>query len=92
MAMKKKLALVAVISGAILGTGGTALAQAFYFGFDPGYQQYYGPPPYYGGPQYYYDVPRYRHYPRRGRYRGYGDVCGPGWSLQDGFCKPYRGF
>jgi hypothetical protein len=30
----------------------------------------------------------------RGYYEGYGrrTACGPGWSLQDGVCKPYRGY
>jgi hypothetical protein len=37
----------------------------------------------------------------RGYYRGYGggyygghgyNPCGPGWSVQDGVCKPYRGY
>lgn len=41
---------------------------------------------YYGGyDRGYYDGPR------RGYYRG-GTPCGPGWSLQDGVCKPYRGY
>jgi hypothetical protein len=37
-----------------------------------------------------------RYYPGYG-YRGYGyesptaHVCAPGWSFQDGACKPYRG-
>jgi hypothetical protein len=41
---------------------------------------------YYGG----YD----RGYYGRGYGRGYygGAPCGPGWSLQDGVCKPYRGY
>jgi hypothetical protein len=36
----------------------------------------------------------YRSY-GRGYYRGYGrnyNPCGPGWSVQDGVCKPYRGY
>ena len=28
-----------------------------------------------------------------GYYGGYGyNPCGPGWSVQDGVCKPYRGY
>ena len=31
--------------------------------------------------------------PRRGYYgRGTAYPCGPGWSVQDGVCKPYRGY
>ncbi|HET7911589.1 MAG TPA: hypothetical protein VFL49_06140 [Pseudolabrys sp.] len=43
-------------------------------------------PGYYGGGYGYYA-------PRRGYYgRGGAYPCGPGWSLQDGVCKPYRGY
>jgi hypothetical protein len=41
-------------------------------------------PRYYGG---------YGYAPRRGYYgRGTAYPCGPGWSIQDGVCKPYRGY
>jgi hypothetical protein len=44
---------------------------------DPGYGGYYrGYGGYYGG-----------------HYGGYGrNPCGPGWGVQDGVCKPYRGY
>lgn len=49
-------------------------------------------PGYYGGYGYYRG-------PYRGYYRGYYppgaaiyNPCGPGWSVQDGVCKPYRGY
>jgi len=44
------------------------------------------PPPYYGPGPGYYDRPGYL----RPRYRS--PDCGPGWSWQDGQCKPYRGY
>jgi len=43
--------------------------------------RYYAPHPYYGQPNYGYNYG----YARR-------NVCGQGWSLQDGQCKPYRGY
>ena len=46
-------------------------------GYGEGYYRGYGGG-YYGG---------------YGRGGGYGyNPCGPGWSVQDGVCKPYRGF
>lgn len=56
----------------------------------------YVPPRYYDEPRYYEPEPRYyappprraepRYYPpRNGR-------CQPGWTVQDGLCKPYRGY
>ena len=47
----------------------------------------YAPPPYYGPGPGYAPPPRYRN-------RGYrrSPDCGPGWSWQDGQCKPYRGY
>ena len=46
----------------------------------PRYNRYYHGQPY-----------AYQYY--RGP-KGYGpwQQCGPGWSLQDGVCKPYRGY
>jgi hypothetical protein len=50
---------------------------------------YYGPPPaaYYGGPRYSREAMFYR----PGRYRTWNG-CQPGWTIQDGMCKPYRGY
>jgi hypothetical protein len=109
----KKLALVALTAGAVIGIVGGASAQGFYFGFgtEPSYapDPYYGPDPYYAPrpyyreyqPRYYYE-PRYypvepRHtygepqYYRPGRYRTWNG-CQGGYTVQDGLCKPYRGY
>jgi hypothetical protein len=74
-----------------------------YYGPPP---QYYGPapaPPYYGSRRYYrdYDEPRYYRYGEGyaergyyyppGRYRTWNG-CQAGWTVQDGLCKPYRGY
>jgi hypothetical protein len=50
----------------------------------------YGPPPgaYYGGPPRY---PREAMYYRPGRYKTWNG-CQAGWTVQDGLCKPYRGY
>jgi hypothetical protein len=50
---------------------------------------YYGPPPaaYYAGPRYSREAMFYR----PGRYRTWNG-CQPGWTIQDGMCKPYRGY
>jgi hypothetical protein len=61
-----------------------------YYGPGPGYYAPgYGPPPpaYYGGPRYSREAMFYR----PGRYRTWNG-CQPGWTVQDGLCKPYRGY
>jgi hypothetical protein len=85
----KKLALIALSAATLLATIGGASAQ-FYFGF--------GPPPAYYEPERYY-APRYAPQPYPGP-RAYGGgyyrrgyACpNPRWTVQDGVCKPYRGF
>jgi hypothetical protein len=68
---------------------------------------YYRPPPYYRHDETQYYEPRYHRdhrqsgydYPRRQsgydyppvRYRT-GNGCQPGYTVQDGVCKPYRGY
>jgi hypothetical protein len=93
----KTVALAALAVGMLLSTVGSAPAQYY----APGYGNYpyyrdYGPPrPHYrdrerfygerrglGGPGGYY---------RPGRFRSWNG-CQPGWTVQDGLCKPYRGF
>jgi hypothetical protein len=73
--------------------------------YEPAYVEqatpYYGPPPYYpqAEPQYYEPRP-YRHYgqaeyPQSGHYyppNRYRNGCQPGYTVQDGVCKPYRGY
>ena len=88
----KKLALAALSAAAILTTAGAASAQGFYFGFG-GPPAYYEPRPYYGpryAPQPYYGGGDRRSY--GGYYQRRGYACAPGWSVQDGVCKPYRGY
>jgi len=102
--MKKMLisGLVAVI---LTSAASAAFAQYIYiepgpgYGPPPGYG--YGPPPGpgYGPPSprpYYrgYDEPRNGgrgQYYRPGRYRTWNG-CQSGWTVQDGLCKPYRGY
>jgi hypothetical protein len=46
----------------------------------------------YGGPRYYrYGEDDYRGYSRPGRFRTWNG-CQPGFTVQDGRCKPYRGY
>jgi hypothetical protein len=78
-----------------------------YYGPDvyPGPHAYGGPPPYRRGyqPRYYPEGPRA--YPVEPRYYQYGEAgyyrpgryrtwngCQPNWTVQDGLCKPYRGY
>ncbi|MDT3687611.1 MAG: hypothetical protein RO009_21505 [Pseudorhodoplanes sp.] len=84
---------------AVIGAPGEASAQYY----DPYYRGYYPPPP--PPPYYRAPAPRYRSdrlenfrpayvdrhgqmtfYPRR------GGVCPRGYTVQDGVCKPYRGY
>src|SRR5262249_31794256 len=69
-----------------------------YYGPSPSYgpapyygpSSYYAPPPppaYYGGGGYAREATDYR----PGRFRTWNG-CQPGWTVQDGLCKPYRGY
>jgi hypothetical protein len=58
----------------------------------PGYGPGYGPPSGYGPPgPYYRSYEGGRGYYRPGRFRTWNG-CQPGWTVQDGLCKPYRGY
>jgi hypothetical protein len=87
----KKLALLVIAGAAFIAAAGTASAQYFYYG--PGY----GP---HIEPRYERDYDERRYY-RRERQRSSGtfrDSSGGvgcvqrGYTLQDGVCKPYRGY
>jgi hypothetical protein len=97
-----KLVLTALAAAGLITAAGVASAQQIYLDFGPsrppppGYG--YGPPPGYGygpppGPGPYYR--EYRGggggYYRPGRFRTWNG-CQPGWTVQDGLCKPYRGY
>lgn len=88
----KKFSLAILTIASLAGTAGTALAQTYY---DDGDGYYVDPSPYYG-PRYrerYYDDDRYerRVYRERSPYRQW-DGCPRHYSVQDGVCKPYRGY
>ena len=77
----KKLLFAALTVGAVLSTVGVATAQVYLdFGRPQYRERYYDEPRYYRG----YDRPRYRS-SRRAR-------CPRGFTVQDGRCKPYRGY
>ncbi len=80
----KKLSLVLLALVSLAGTTGVASAQYSYGG---GY--YYDHPRYYRHRYYDYDDYRWRH--RYWRYRHY-NPCPRGFTVQDGVCKPYRGY
>ncbi len=95
----KKFALILLATASLVGMADVASAQ---YGGGP----YYGPGPFYGrGPGPYYDERyRERNYDYDNRYyrdgRGYyppgryrtPNGCQRGWTVQDGLCKPYRGY
>jgi hypothetical protein len=96
----KRITLLAIAAGAIFGSVGAASAQGIYLDLGPDR----GPRPYYRD---YDDGPRYRDRERyrgerygdrrdRGYYRPGGyktfNGCQNGWTVQDGLCKPYRGY
>jgi hypothetical protein len=97
-----KITLLTLAAAAIISVEGAA-AQGVYldFGNNPGprYRDY-------DGPRYRdYDRPRYRdrdrygdrgvfggyYRPNTGRFRTFNG-CQNGWTVQDGLCKPYRGY
>lgn len=96
-----RLLIALVALGAIVGAAGEASAQYY----DPYYRGYHPPPP---PPPYYrppYDGPRYRgdrledfrpaYVDRHGQMTFYpkrGGRCPRGYTVQDGVCKPYRGY
>ena len=88
--MKKLVLAVLVGAGALVAASGGASAQVYYSG--PGYSVQIGPQPapYYRRHHHRYYAQDYgyreRHYrPRRGK-------CPPHYTVQDGVCKPYRGY
>jgi len=98
----KKIILLAIVAGGIFTMDGPASAQGIYL--DLGGD---GPRRYrdYDGPRYRdYDGRRYREREQygdrgdRGYYRPNGarfrtfNGCQNGWTVQDGLCKPYRGY
>jgi hypothetical protein len=89
----KKLVFILLAAASLVGTAGVASAQGYGGG---GY--YGGPGPYYGDryrERYYDSDDRYyrggRGYYPPGRYRTVNG-CQRGWTVQDGLCKPYRGY
>lgn len=101
--MSKFLSVLAAL--ALFGMAGAASAQRIILdfgansGYGPpppgyGYSPGYGPPPPgYGPPGPYYRSysGEGRGYYRPGRFRTWNG-CQPGWTVQDGLCKPYRGY
>jgi hypothetical protein len=90
----KKLALILLAAASLLGTAGIASAQWYGGGY---YGGYYGGRPYYGGPyrhRYYGYDPGYGYPSSPACYYYYGRrICCPGgFTVQDGVCKPYRGY
>ncbi len=82
----KKLALLILAAVAIFATAGGASAQVYYFG--PGYGAQIEPR-YDRG--YRDDRDHDRRY-RRGDYRSSWNGCPRNYTVQDGVCKPYRGY
>jgi hypothetical protein len=77
----KKLLFAALAAGAILSTTGAASAQGAY----SGYRDFNAPRPY-------YDEARHRRYHKSRYYRYSRKPCRRGFTVQDGVCKPYRGY
>jgi len=90
----KHLALILLASASLMGTAGVASAQ--WYGGGGYYND--GPGPYYRHPyrDRYYDDDDDRYYGRRiyRERRGYRtwNGCPPHYTIQDGVCKPYRGY
>ena len=79
----KKLAIMALALAPLLATASAASAQIFYSG--PGY----GP---HLEPRYERDYDRRDYRQDRRYYRHARRQCPPYYTVQDGVCKPYRGY
>ena len=97
----KKITLLALIAGAIISLEGSAAAQGIYLDFGnnsgPRYRDYDDGPRYrdrerFRGERYGDRRDRGdRGYYRPGGYKTFNG-CQNGWTVQDGLCKPYRGY
>jgi hypothetical protein len=91
-ATMKKFSLAILTIASLAGTAGTAFAQTYYYDDGDGY--YVDPSPYYGPryrDRYFYDDDRYERRIYRDRYRQWNG-CPRHYTVQDGVCKPYRGY
>lgn len=96
MPINRKTALILALAAGVAGTAMLAapspvLAQSFYYS-DSGVRVYVGPRHRHHHRHYYrhryYDD--YAYHPRRHRHSWNG--CPWGYTVQDGVCKPYRGY
>jgi hypothetical protein len=81
----RRFALLGLAAGLLFSMIGAACAQS-YGGDRPRAREPATPRPYYRG--HFYQGPGYY---RPGRYRTWNG-CQRGWTVQNGFCKPYRGY
>jgi hypothetical protein len=90
----RNILISAFTAAAVLGFASAASAQQIYlnFGPNPGYV----PPAYdyglgYGAGPYYRSLEGGPRFDRPGRFKTWNG-CQAGWTVQDGRCKPYRGY
>lgn len=78
----KTIVVLSILGGMALGAGPASAQYAPYYPYPP-------PPP----PRYYYRpaLPPGAYYPPSRRWRTFNG-CPPHYTIQDGICKPYRGF
>jgi hypothetical protein len=82
----KQFALLGLTTGLLLFSMICTASTQSYNGDRPRYRGPSSPRPYYRG--HFYQGPGYY---RPGRYRTWNG-CQRGWTVQDGLCKPYRGY
>jgi hypothetical protein len=87
------LALVTFAALTVFAAAGTASAQYYYGpGYGPGIEpRYRDDRNYQPNVQYYTQRPQTYGYDAPRRYRTWNG-CPPGFTVQDGVCKPYRGY